>query len=268
VNAVGEVVSWPFRQIWRIWQEIHAASVQERRDALDWRPLVVLFVVALSLTFQEFVGDRDFFRTVIYPLPRPWKQVESNWELWSFAYWTGWRFFGYLLLPMIVVLCMPGERLRDYHLSIRGFVRHWWIYVLFYLTLLPGLILLAQTRQYQKIYPFYRLANRSTFDLVAWEVMYAIQFVSLEFFFRGFILQALRRSMGMHAVWVMIVPYCMIHYGKTLSETLASIFAGLILGTVAMRTKSIWGGAVLHVAVALTMDLLCLPHCPRGGVCK
>ena len=35
----------------------------------------------------------------------------------------------------------------------------------------------------------------------------------------------------------MIVPYCMIHYGKPLPETLGAIGAGLILGTLAMRTQ-------------------------------
>jgi len=52
------------------------------------------------------------------------------------------------------------------------------------------------------------------------------------------------------------VPYCMIHFGKTFAETMAAIVAGLALGTVALRTKSIWGGVFVHIAVAVTMDLM------------
>ena len=63
----------------------------------------------------------------------------------------------------------------------------------------------------------------------------------------------------------MIVPNCMIHYGKPMPETLGAIGAGLILGTLAMRTRSIWGGVMIHVGVALSMDMLALGHCPPPG---
>ena len=36
--------------------------------------------------------------------------------------------------------------------------------------------------------------------------------------------------------------------------------AGIILGTLALRTRSIWGGVLIHVSVAITMDLLALYH--------
>jgi membrane protease YdiL (CAAX protease family) len=63
------------------------------------------------------------------------------------------------------------------------------------------------------------------------------------------------------------VPYCMIHYGKPMTETIGAIFAGVILGTLAMRTRSIWGGVLIHVGVAWTMDLLAIAQCPSGRAC-
>ena len=44
-----------------------------------------------------------------------------------------------------------------------------------------------------------------------------------------------------------------------------AIGAGLILGTLAMRTRSIWGGVLIHVGVAMTMDVLALGACPPIG---
>ena len=70
---------------------------------------------------------------------------------------------------------------------------------------------------------------------------------------------------GSGAIVVMMVPYCMIHYGKPMPETFGAIGAGLILGTVAMRTRSIWGGVLIHVGVAWTMDLFAVTHCPTDG---
>jgi membrane protease YdiL (CAAX protease family) len=115
---------------------------------------------------------------------------------------------------------------------------------------------------FQRQYPFYKWANRSAFDFWTWELLYIAQFLSLEFFFRGFLLQGLRRALGSNAIFVMIVPYCMIHYGKPVLETCGAVGAGLILGTIAMRTRSIWGGVLIHVGVAVTMDVLAVGHCP------
>ena len=64
--------------------------------------------------------------------------------------------------------------------------------------------------------------------------------------------------MGSHAIYAMVVPYCMIHFGKPFMETLAAIFAGLVLGTLSMKTRSIWSGFLIHVSVAISMDLAAL----------
>jgi membrane protease YdiL (CAAX protease family) len=50
-----------------------------------------------------------------------------------------------------------------------------------------------------------------------------------------------------------------------MAETFGAIGAGLILGTLAMRTRSIWGGVLIHIGVAMTMDVLALAGCPPIG---
>ncbi|MEZ4366327.1 MAG: type II CAAX endopeptidase family protein [Kofleriaceae bacterium] len=247
------------------WRHIDAHSeLDTTKRGFDYRVLVVLVVAAVSLTLQEYFGDRETFRRLFPATPG-----DTYYELKSFGWWTGWRVGGYLLLPMAVVALLPGERLRDYHLSLRGFFRHLPLYLGLFAVFLPILVMASKTSEFRATYPFYRFAHRSMFDLVAWEVMYALQFLSLEFFFRGFLLQGLRRHLGVNAIFVMIIPYCMIHYGKPLPETLGAIGAGILLGTLAMRTRSIWGGVIIHVAVAVTMDVLALlGGCPPFGSSK
>ncbi len=226
----------------------------------DWRVLVVLVVVAVSLTLQEYIGDRGWFERVFPPHGR-----DAYFELKGFAWWSGWRVLGYVVMPVIAILAMPREKLLDYHLSLEGFFKHLWIYLLLFTLILPAVAIASTTDAFRHTYPFYRAANRSHLDLWSWEALYAVQFLALEVFFRGFILHGLRRALGSNAIFVMIVPYCMIHYGKPLPETLGAIGAGVILGTLAMRTKSIWGGVLIHVGVAVTMDVLALRGCPPIG---
>jgi membrane protease YdiL (CAAX protease family) len=252
---------------WRaIDEDIRQEMIADRRAPMnsgryDWRLIVVLVVACLSLTLQEYFGERSTFE-IFYPR----EPGDQYWTLKTFGWWSGWRVFGYLVIPMIAIALMPGERIREYHLSTAGFVKKLWIYVTLFALVFPAVILASYTDAFQHTYPFYKLANRSPADFWIWEGLYWVQFLSLEFFFRGFLLRGLRYTMGSKAIFVMIVPYCMIHYGKPLPETMGAIGAGLILGTLAMRTKSIWGGVLIHVCVAFTMDYLALGYCPEAGM--
>lgn len=241
-----------------------AAPAQPR--GYDWRAVVILVTVAASLSLLEYYGGRNLYQTLF-----PYQQGDRYWQLKGFAWWSGWRVFGYVVLPALTILCMPGERLRDYYVSLRGFARHLWIYVVLYLVVLPAVAIASQTPSFSATYPFYKLANRSAFDFWAWQALYGVQFFALEFFFRGYMLRGLGQVMGSKAIFVMIIPYCMIHFGKPFSETIGAILAGIVLGTLAMRTKSIWGGFAIHVGVAVTMDALALGHCPpaeSGQPCR
>ena len=242
------------------WRAIDRETSRQPEQAgmTNLRVMVILVTAAIALTLQEYVGSSDAFAKLV-----PYNG--KHWELQGFVWWSGWRVLGYVILPMIAILCMPGERLRDYHISLRGFLKHLWIYAVMFAAIFPLVILASRTETFLHTYPFYRMANRSQFDLWTWEALYAVQFMALEFFFRGFLLQGLRRVMGANAIFVMIVPYCMIHYGKPMAETFGAIGAGLILGTLAMRTRSIWGGVLIHIGVATTMDVLALRGCPPMG---
>ena len=95
---------------------------------------------------------------------------------------------------------------------------------------------------------------------IVWEIFYFLQFISLEFFFRGFLVHGLKKEIGDYSVLVMVIPYCMIHFQKPFLETIGAIFAGLILGYLSLRKNSIATGIALHFSVAITMDVFALYH--------
>jgi uncharacterized protein len=164
---------------------------------------------------------------------------------------------GYFIVPAIACRVV-GLRLSDCGLGTAGATKHLGIYVLFFVVFVPVIVVASGTQAFQHTYPFYKLSSRSWTDFLAWEALYAASFFALEFFFRGFMLFALRRSLGANAIFVMIVPYCMIHFHKPVAEVSGAIFAGILLGTLALRTRSIWCGVMIHVSVAWTMDVLAL----------
>jgi membrane protease YdiL (CAAX protease family) len=255
-----------FLETWRRMDEEAAAERAERAAAglgYDWRPLVVLSTGAVFLILMEYLGMPGAFIRLSEML----EERDIGWltdlrfstygELCQHAWWALWRVLGFFLLPVAVVK-LSGQRLRDQGLSLSGFTEHLWIYALFFGIVLGCVVVVSYTEDFATYYPFYARSSRSWVDFVAWELLYAAQFFSLEFFFRGWWLKGMKAVMGSHAIYAMVVPYVMIHFGKPWAETFAAIVAGVVLGTLAMKTRSIWSGFLIHVSVAVSMDVAAL----------
>ena len=95
-------------------------------------------------------------------------------------------------------------------------------------------------------------------DWILYECIYMLQFFAVEFFFRGFCLFRLERFAGWYAIPIMVIPYALIHIYKPLPEALGSVAGGLILGYLAIKTRSIWPGFIVHCGIALSMDVFAL----------
>jgi membrane protease YdiL (CAAX protease family) len=269
-----------FLDTWKQMDEearLERAARRAEGKGWDYRPLVALVGGAVMLTLMEYYGSNPTLVRIAIAMdegarePTLWTEIhecfsgrapfyceESSYaRLLGFVWWSGWRVLGYLVVPALLVK-LTGQRIRDQGLETKGFMEHAWIYAFAYSIVFVCVVIVSYTDEFSSYYPFYKLATRSGFDFVAWEILYAAQFFSLEFFFRGFWLKQLKPMMGSYAIFAMVVPYCMIHYGKPFAETMGAIVAGIVLGTLAMKTRSIWSGFLIHVSVAISMDAAAL----------
>ena len=264
---VAPVLWWFFRSTWR---ELDVAALARRRELaergeIDYRPMVALTLVALVLTFQEYYGRPHFYAAVLHDVLVRWEAAHPGGfinmkqydELYMRLWWGGTRIGGYLLPVVLWRLFFRDDRVLDFGLRGRGFRTHAWIYALCVVVMVPILLLVSRQKEFVDYYPMYKQAGRSWMDFAIWEIVYLGQFFGLELFFRGFMLRALR-TFGSGAIWAMVVPYCMIHYGKPYIESSAAIIAGVVLGSLAMRTHSIYAGFLVHSTVAVLMDVLSL----------
>ena len=102
------------------------------------------------------------------------------------------------------------------------------------------------------IYPY---VDHSLPWKILYEISYGIDFITIEAFFRGFLVLAFIRFAGAGAILPMAAFYCSIHFGKPLFECITSYFGGIILGVVVYHTRSIWGGLITHVGIAWLMEI-------------
>jgi hypothetical protein len=92
------------------------------------------------------------------------------------------------------------------------------------------------------------------FLVLFFQLNYACNFVDVEFFYRGFLVMGFARVLGGHAVMAMVGSYVFLHFGKPMSETISSAFGGYIIGVFAFYSNRIWGGVILHIALAWSME--------------
>lgn len=243
---------------WESWKEANRKMPGGGGDP-GYEVAAVALVTAFSLTLVEYFGDR-------LTLYRFWPgALEGRYgDLAAFAWWSLSRAISYTVIPALSILFVPALRWRNCGLDVRGLGAHLWIYEVLLAMVLPIIVFISFKEDFQGYYPFYEHCSRSWFDFLAWEALYWMQFVSLEFLFRGYMLHQLKRRLGAYSIFLMVVPYCMIHYGKPYLEPNAAIAAGVVLGTLSLRTGSIWCGCLIHVTVALSMDVAAMAQ--KGGL--
>jgi membrane protease YdiL (CAAX protease family) len=263
------LLAWP---IWRFfggtWRALDAEALERRTrtaGALDARPVAAAMAGAVVLALQQYFGDSEFFAQAVRGpasgLVSALTGVPLDQRLWGELLWEGWwgvtRVGGYLLPLALWKVLFPRDRLRDLGLRTSGFREHLWVYALCVAIMVPVLHLAQHQPDFGAYYPFYRHAGRSWVDFLAWECIYLSQFLALELFFRGWWIGA-SRSLGAAAIFVVAVPYAMIHYGKPYFEAMGALVAGVVLGSLAVRTRSIWAGFLVHSTIALLMDVASL----------
>lgn len=177
------------------------------------------------------------------------------------AWWVAVVTVFYILFPVLIIKFVWRADLKDFGLKFKHEESFWKILAGGVVIMLPLIYIASLTEGFAAKYPFLQIYNGEPYlggTLLAWELLYFVQFVGLEFFFRGFLVHSLKPSLGLYSVFVMTVPYCMIHFSKPMPETFSAIAAGIFLGWLSYRNGSIWIGLILHCTVALSMDLFAL----------
>jgi len=133
-------------------------------------------------------------------------------------------------------------------------------YLLMLLIMLPLLALASTQKDFLNMYPKAKFitelqTGHQKWRYVVYELCYGFDFVSIEFFFRGFLILSLLKICGQQCIIPVACFYCSIHLGKPMGEAISSFWGGLLLGIVSYNTGSIWGGLIVHLGIAWFMEI-------------
>jgi membrane protease YdiL (CAAX protease family) len=274
----GNVEAWP-RRVWRTYVTDVRVGANARAAVTtqtDRRMVWVFVTAAVALTLNNFLTSGSnpgwavsFLRALglddLGSRLHDAMLVSSHREWNRLAFWSVVTIATYVVPPVLVIRYVLRERVRDYGLRLHGIGRHGATYALLFGIAAPLIVAASFSASFQERYPFFHPPGGSSLWpwLYGWWALYWLQFVALEFFFRGFMVHGLAPRLGWAAIFAMVVPYNMLHFGKPMPEALAAIVGGIVLGTLSLKTRSIWWGAALHISIALTMDVCALVHMGR-----
>ena len=138
----------------------------------------------------------------------------------------------------------------------------WKPYLLMLLIMLPLVAAASSQPDFLAVYPkmqsiegLYAGQGISWWHKLLFELSYGSDFITIEFFFRGFLILAFIKWAGKDAILPMACFYCTIHFGKPLGECISSYFGGMILGIIVYNTRSVFGGLIVHLGIAWMMEI-------------
>lgn len=214
-----------------------------RRPAFLFLAFLAPAIFALKTSFSI-----SFNITDSYTMNNYWNHV---------IYWP-------LLLLIIVTILFICWRFFDKEQPFYGTTTKdmvWKPYWIMLVIMLPLIAAASTQADFLAVYPKLKsITSLSNMELSGWhkllfELSYGSDFISIELFFRGFLILAFVKWAGKDAILPMACFYCTIHFGKPLGECISSYFGGLLLGIVVYNTRSIWGGLMVHLGIAWLMEL-------------
>jgi hypothetical protein len=237
-----------------------------------------IFLVAFGLPWlaysrlkkRSYFADKRFFLLVILApfifslkaAANPVLHFSDNWvtnNFWNHVfYWPA-------LLVMTAVILLLIWKLLDADQPFYGLTTknmNWKPYLIMLLIMLPLVASASTQEDFLAVYPKLKsvtdiadINDLSWWQKFLFELSYGSDFITIELFFRGFLILAFIKWAGKDAILPMACFYCTIHFGKPLGECISSYFGGMILGIVVYHTRSILGGLMVHLGIAWMMEI-------------
>lgn len=222
------------------------------RPDFGWRPVALAATASWALILYWYHGStRDAPRWFI-----DWETRLTGIEVELFHRhgWAHAMAVALLLVVPLIVARLAGMGPRDLGLGIRGAGREVILVLGLWLLIVPVIWWASTTPGFATYYPRLGAARTDAGLFLAYQAHYLVKWTAWEFFFRGFLLFGFRKDFGDASIVISTIPFTIMHVGKPEAEAFSAFLGGFVLCLIALRSKSIWPGVIIHSLVATTMD--------------
>jgi hypothetical protein len=253
-------------------------TVKKLRD----KPSVILWSSFLLLLLWGFHGDMNIILRITGRSWIPRITGGLGWGMQLISFVAG--FFLVVVIPCAIIKFYFKSDLRVYGLGWPS-AENRQKAVTAFLTLLGFtsifVVISSLDKGMQREYPlFNRWLNNGTlaytirnfWEFLAYECVYLLFFITIEFAFRGYLLfglysiQIIKDSrgkihppvsrFGLYTILIQMLAYTTWHYGKPVPELLGTVFWGVGVAAIALRIRSLWPIILAHWLYNILLDLI------------
>ncbi len=227
--------------------------LKEKIITLDKRVIFIFISVAVLQTISWYYASRIFFRQNFF---HSLDKANYNAELFEFIYWFVGDFAVFFLLPTFIILFFFKEKITEYGFNFRESKLGLSFSAVGVLLMVIIVWFASSNEEFSIQYPYYDNARYSWEDFFIFESALLLYVFAWEFIWRGYMLFGLEKKFGYYAVLFQMLPFVILHNGKPAVETFAAIAGGIVLGILALRTRSFFYGFIIHFSVMFSIDLI------------
>ena len=219
---------------------------------LDKKVVAVLLLIPVLQTISYYYTSPQFFRANLYSIFSDSEFV----DLLEYFYWFIGDFVVLFIIPVCVIYSYFKESPKDFGIKIGDYKFGLSISFIFFLIMIPIIWFSSASEQFAVQYPYLSEAKESWKVFVILELGLFFYLFAWEFIWRGFMLFGLEEKFGYYAVLLQMIPFVILHNGKPGVETFGAILGGIILGILALRTRSYFYGVLLHFSILFSIDFI------------
>ena len=220
--------------------------------SLDKKVLIIFLSTAILQTISWYITSRRFFRFNYFEQ----LQFDKNYFVYEFFFWFIGDFLTLFVMPVVIIKLFLKGRLNDYGLR-AGDYKTGLKYSSVFLCIMILIVWFVSARtDFIQTYPQLNDVKYSWGIFFLFEAGVLLYMIAWEFIWRGFMLFGLEEKFGYYAVLMQMIPFLILHNGKPAAETFGAIIAGLALGILAMKTRSVLYCIITHAGVMFSIDLI------------
>jgi hypothetical protein len=226
--------------------------IRKELKKLDYQTIIIFLSVLIFQTFSFYYSRKIFFRVNFASL-----FSDSDYSaFYEQIYCLLLDFVIFFVTPLLIIKFLFKQKLTTYGINFNNKPIGLKIALITIAIMLPVVWVVSSFPSFQRTYPYANMVRDNWNLFIVYEACLILYLFAWEFIWRGFVLFGIEKIFGFYAIFIQMIPFTILHNGKPALETFGSILAGFLLGLLAIRTRSVLYGVLIHVAVMFMIDFI------------
>ncbi len=227
-------------------------NIVKNFSELDRKIIWVLISIPLIQTFSTYFTSRRFFRENFFEI----FQNSSDPYLPEFLYWFSGDTLLALFPALLIIRIIFKENTSEFGFRIGDWKFGLKLSAIFIILMIIIIWFITSSQDFVSKYPLLYSTRYSFVTFLIYQFGMLIYLLGWEFTWRGFMLFGLEKKFGFYSVFIQMIPFTLLHFGKPFLETLGSIPGGIAMGILSLRTRSFYYCVIVHFSVMFAIDTI------------